>query len=80
MSRDEVQRSDWLLEALERDAVLMVSDAPGFLDRGGTIALVLEQNRVRYDVSLPAAKRAGLTINSRLLRSARRVIEPGGAR
>ena len=78
MSRSELARSDWLVEALENDAVLLVSDAPDFLERGGTIALVLENNRVRYDVHLPAAKRVGLTINSRLLRSARRVIEAGG--
>jgi hypothetical protein len=77
MSRAEFLRSDWLVEALDSLPVLLVSDAPDFLDRGGAIALVLENNRVRYDVSLPAAKRNGLTIDSRLLRSARKVIEPG---
>ena len=78
MSRAEIARSDWLVEALENDSVLLVSDAPDFLERGGTIALVLENNRVRFDVHLPAAKRVGLTIDSRLLRSARRVIEERG--
>jgi hypothetical protein len=77
ISRAELARSDWLVEALEPQPVLLVSDAPDFLERGGTIALVLENSRIRFDISLPAAKRSGLTIDSRLLRSARRVIEGG---
>ena len=77
ISRAELERSDWLLELLELQAVLFVSDAQDFLERGGTIALVLENNRMRYDINLPAAKRSGLSIDSRLLRSARRVIEAG---
>lgn len=80
LSRAELARSDWLVEALELQPVLLVSDAPDFLERGGTIALVLENNRMRFDISLPAAKRSGLTIDSRLLRSARRVIEGGALR
>jgi hypothetical protein len=77
LSRAELARSDWLLEVLELQPVLLVSDAPDFLERGGIIALVLENNRVRFDISLPVAKRTGFTIDSRLLRSARRVIEGG---
>jgi hypothetical protein len=77
ISRAELARSDWLLEVLEVQPVLLVSDAPDFLERGGTIALVLENNRIRFDVSLPTARRSGLNIDSRLLRSARRVIEVG---
>lgn len=80
MSRAEFARSDWLLEVLESLPVLLVSDAPEFLERGGTIGLVLEGTRIRYDISLPAARRSGLTIDSRLLRSARKVIDPGVSR
>lgn len=80
LSRAELARSDWLVEVLEAQPVLMVSDSPDFLERGGTIALVLENNRMRFDISLPAAKRSGLHIDSRLLRSARRVIEGGALR
>jgi hypothetical protein len=77
IGRDELARSDWFVEALEHSPVLLVSDAPDFLARGGTIALVLEGTRVRFEISLLAARRAGLTVSSRLLRSARRVIENG---
>lgn len=80
LSRAELARSDWLVEVLEAQPVLLVSDSPDFLERGGTIALVLENNRMRFDISLPAAKRSGLNIDSRLLRSARRVIEGGALR
>jgi hypothetical protein len=80
ISRDELARSDWFVEALEKSPVLLVSDAPDFLARGGTIALVLEGTKVRFDISLPAARRSGLILSSRLLRSARKVIDSGGAR
>ena len=80
ISRDELARSDWFVEALERSPVLLVSDAPDFLERGGTIALVLEGTKVRFDISLPAARRSGLTLSSRLLRSARKIIDPEGQR
>lgn len=53
--------------------VLTVSDAEGFVKRGGHIQLVVEQGRVRFDVNLKAAKKAGLQLDANLLRVARRV-------
>ena len=39
LSRAELARSDYLLEVLEHQPVLLVSDAADFLERGGTIDL-----------------------------------------
>jgi hypothetical protein len=50
--------------------VLTVSDTPGFLDEGGIIQLVRTDNRLVFDISLPAAERAGLRLSSHLLRLA----------
>ena len=50
--------------------ILTVSDSPGFLDAGGIIQLNVIERRVRFEVSLPAALRARLTISSQLLRLA----------
>ena len=51
-------------------AVLLVGENKGFLDQGGMIDLVIEENRVRVYVALKAAKRQGLTISSKLLQIA----------
>jgi hypothetical protein len=50
--------------------VLTVSDSPGFTRQGGMIQFVLEDNRVRFEINLAAAQRAGLTLSSELLKVA----------
>jgi hypothetical protein len=51
--------------------VLLVGDAEGFLDRGGTMQFVVEDNKIRVVISRKAAERAGLTISAKLLQVAR---------
>jgi hypothetical protein len=58
------------LEALQEKPVLTVSSIPDFLDRGGDIQFLIQHNRVRFAVNLPAAKRAGLELSSELLKVA----------
>ncbi len=58
------------LAALDKSSVLTVSDLPQFLKRGGMIQFVLEANKVRFEVGLAAAKSAGLTLSSELLKVA----------
>ena len=62
-----------MLTAVRNAPVLTVGESPAFLSRGGAIRFVLEDNRVRFDVSLPALQQAGLTASSKLLRVARTV-------
>jgi hypothetical protein len=54
--------------------VLVVTESDPAIDSGGAINFVAEQNRIRFDVSLPAAREAGLRLSSRLLGVARRVV------
>jgi hypothetical protein len=63
-----------IFEVLEGSAILTVSDMPEFAERGGAIQFVMEGERVRFSVNLPAAERAGLGLSSELLRVALRVI------
>lgn len=56
--------------ALDNSSILTVGDSPQFLKRGGMIQFVLDGNRVRFEVNLPAAKNAGLNLSSELLRVA----------
>jgi hypothetical protein len=53
--------------------VLTVGEHKDFLERGGIINLVLENDRVRFEVNAGAAKRAGLKISAQLLSLARQV-------
>ena len=69
----ESERLGQILPALEKRPILTVSDAPRFSRRGGIIEFVLTENRVRFEVNTSAAEKAGLTINSQLLKVATRV-------
>ena len=59
-----------ILATLGDASVLTVSDLPEFTRRGGMMQFVLEGNRVRFEVNLTSAKRAGLTLSSELLKVA----------
>jgi hypothetical protein len=67
------ERGAPLIAAVRDLPVLTVGEGPQFLKRGGTIGFFLENNRVRFDISLRAAQRSGLKISSKLLRVARTV-------
>lgn len=58
------------LHALDRQSVLTVSDMPEFARRGGMIQFLLDGSRVRFEVNLAAAERAGLNLSSEVLRLA----------
>jgi hypothetical protein len=64
-----------LLAAVRDAPVLTVSDTTDFARHGGGIEFVREPNRLRFDVNLPGAERAGIKVSSRLLKVARRVHE-----
>lgn len=80
MSSAEDSRLDKIIQALDKGAVLTVSDMPQFSQRGGMIQFVLEGKKVRFEVNLTAVQRAGLTLSSELLKvatTARRNPSPG---
>jgi hypothetical protein len=62
-----------LLGAVRDLPVLTVGDGSRFLKQGGAIGFLLENNRVRFDISINALQRSGLTASSKLLRVARSV-------
>jgi uncharacterized protein DUF4154 len=76
--RGQVGRAGKLLPSLGHATVLTVGDGPQFLEHGVAIAFILENNRVRFDVNMPAVERAGLTVSSKLLRVARNVDRGAG--
>jgi hypothetical protein len=55
------------------DSVLTVGEADDFLLRGGMIRLLVDEGKVRFDISTRAADGAGLKLSSQLLKLARSV-------
>jgi len=60
--------------------ILTIGETPGFATRGGIINLTLQDNKVRFEVNIEAAKRANLNISSRLLALARIVPQSADGR
>lgn len=67
-----------VLRGMQRQAVLTISDGDGGLDHGSIVSLVNADDRISFEVSLDAAGRAGLSISSRMLAVARRVVPRSG--
>jgi hypothetical protein len=65
------------VDALEGRSVLLVTDGQD-MGLGGTINFVQVERHIRFEVSLPAAKRSRLAISSELLSVALKVHEAGG--
>jgi hypothetical protein len=70
VSPSEARLYEHILTSLDGRPILTVGEAANFTNRG-IIRFLTEENRVRLEVNLAAAKAAGLTISSNLLRAAR---------
>ena len=79
LGRMDAARAERWVAAVRGAPVLVVGETPAAWDRGAQITFVVDDNRVRFDVNLDAAARAGLTISSKLLRVARVVNARRGA-
>lgn len=73
IAANEEPRVEWLLKHLARLPVLTISDVPNFAYAGGVIGLFEENNKLRFDINLTAARQNNLTLSSNLLRLARTV-------
>ena len=62
-----------ILESVKGHHVLTVADTDGFLEDGGIINLLVEDERVRFEINLGAAQQEKLAIRSKLLRLAKRI-------
>lgn len=74
LGKAQGERIPTLLAVLRNAPVLTVGETPGFLSAGGMICFHLEDNKVRFNINLDAARSAHMKIGSRLLLLARTVI------
>src|SRR5207245_5606370 len=63
-----------VLESLRGSSALTVGDTTGFAQSGVAINLILEQDRVHFEISVQSAQKAGLKLGSKLL-SVSKVVE-----
>jgi hypothetical protein len=63
----------WVASSQEH-ATVITTDAPRGIDRGATLAFIRNGERIRFEVSLPAATKSGVKVSARLLAVAERVV------
>jgi len=78
IDRSESPQLEQILAALDHHSTLTVSELERSSERGVMIQFTTENNRIRLRINVDAARAAGLTISSKLLRSAEIVSAHGG--
>lgn len=73
VSASEEKKLADILEGLHKAHVLSVGDLAGFAEHGGIIYLKKEADKIRFEINLGSARRAGLSLDSKLLNLARTV-------
>lgn len=68
-----------ILLGLPETGVLTVGESDGFLAAGGAIEFVIERDRVRFRINLVPVNRSELSVDSRLLALATKVLKDSGA-
>jgi YfiR/HmsC-like len=66
-------RISGFVDAAGNGRVLTVSDHPDFIDGGGMIGLILDDNRYVFEINNEALKQAELRMNPQVLKLARKV-------
>lgn len=77
ISASEKNRIESIIAEFATEPVLTVSDSEDFVKQGGVIGLVNIDDKIRFEVNLDAAKKAGLKISSQLLDVARVILSDG---
>lgn len=67
VSRSEKGRMADIVRRVSGQAILTVSDVEAFARLGGMVAFKTYRGRVRFEINLPAAEKAGLRVSAKLL-------------
>jgi hypothetical protein len=70
ISKSQRARIPDVLRNVEKRAVLTVSDIDDFARKGGIIGLLTDGGKIRFEINVKAAERAGLKLSSQLLKLA----------
>jgi len=71
ISSSERKRLPQILDGLKNSCTLTVSEFDEFTQSGGMISFVRQENTIRFEINVEAARRAGLKLSSKLLQVAK---------
>ena len=71
IAASESDNLDSVLRDIKGSAILTIGDTAGYAEQGVIVNFYMEQNKVRLEVNVEAAQRAGLRIGSQLLKLAK---------
>jgi len=77
VSATEAAHLDEILHAIKGLPILTIGRMPDFARRGGIVNFIIEDDKVRFEVNVEAAKQADISISSRLLTLAKIVPQTG---
>ena len=64
-----------IINLVKDHSVLTIGEMKGFIESGGIINFIMEEQKVRFEINVTTARQAELQIRSQLLRLAKRVID-----
>jgi len=67
ISGSEDKRLPEILSSVKDTDVLVIGEAEGFANHGGTIQFFLEQGKVRFSINIDAIQRTHLSVSAKLL-------------
>lgn len=73
--KSRIDNPQQIVKELRGSPVLTVGEAHGFLESGGIINFLMENEKVRFEINAAAAKKSKFRVSSKLLRLAKRVIK-----
>jgi hypothetical protein len=74
ISASESAKTADMAARLEGLPILVVGESSDFAHRGGTINFTVDDNKIRFEVNLVAAKKSRLDISAKLLNVATRIV------
>jgi len=77
VSASEAAHLDEILRLVKGLPILTIGQMPDFARRGGIVNFIIEDDKVRFEVNVEAAKQADISISSRLLTLAKIVPQTG---
>ena len=77
LSHSNARHAQALVDKTSSKPVLTVCDSTGGCDKGIILTLLVAENRIRFEVNLKQARRAGLSFQSQVLQYAGRVCDGG---
>jgi len=78
ISASENEQLEDLLKGISGRPILTVGDTQSFAKRGVMINFYIENNKIRFEINMEAAKLAGLKISSNLLKMGKIIAPPSG--